>query len=42
MDRAAQERIAFRYRELTEHFDHWEKTKPATGATMSPNPKNAC
>ena len=27
MDRAAEERIAFRYRELTEHFGHWEKTK---------------
>jgi len=27
MDRAAEERIAYRYRELTEHFGHWEKTK---------------
>jgi len=27
MDRASEERIALRYRELTEHFEHWEKTK---------------
>jgi transketolase len=27
MDRATEERIAFRYRELTQCFDHWEKTR---------------
>jgi transketolase len=27
MDRAAQESIALRYRALTDHFGHWEKTK---------------
>ncbi len=27
MDRAAQEQIAQRYRELTQYFDYWEKTK---------------
>jgi len=27
MDREAEEQIAYRYRELTEHFGHWEKTK---------------
>jgi hypothetical protein len=27
IDRATQERIALRYRELTEHFGRWEKTK---------------
>jgi len=27
MDRTAEEQIAQRYRELNQHFDHWEKTK---------------
>jgi len=27
MDRASEERIAFRYRELVPHFKHWEKTQ---------------
>jgi transketolase len=27
MDRAAEERIAFRYHELTNHFGYWERTK---------------
>ncbi len=27
MDRASEERIALRYRELTPQFEHWEKTK---------------
>jgi transketolase len=27
LDRASEERISFRYRELVPHFDHWEKTK---------------
>jgi transketolase len=27
MDRAFEERVAFRYRELVSQFEHWEKTK---------------
>lgn len=27
MDRASEERVAFRYRELVPQFEHWEKTK---------------